>query len=354
MTARLETYSQVPLGFETVIEDNQSKTWNLWWNVKLSDDPESWDNEIELINNMQARLDELTDDERLTRAQMAEFCRLNPSFPESIEIICKEIGDGHFSGRVTMGCEGRGLLDSLGHESPKDEWRGILEEYSRSLERWLAQSRPQNPREYKVSGFLGEPTDDKEDFVSRLISVLGDEEPSISSLRKLVENTCRETHSEFGTFVDRPFNCFSCQVGWSEGTSIPDCPCNWTMFLDAGLLCAGTSGEKRSIFDEFRRFTEENTLVYTAKVNSWLTEVPSQDISSVLSARYVPEGAESEVAERIRSYLGEKDEVKEWLMACLLKTVKDNQRWHKRSELIDDFPEASSWFQEHPSRSTSH
>jgi hypothetical protein len=40
------------------------------------------------------------------------------------------------------------------------------------------------------------------------------------------------------------------------------------------------------------------------------------------------------------------EEVKEWLAACLLKTLKDNQRWLKAPELIDNYPEATSWLTE--------
>jgi hypothetical protein len=41
--------------------------------------------------------------------------------------------------------------------------------------------------------------------------------------------------------------------------------------------------------------------------------------------------------------LGGRDGFKEWLAACLLKTLTSNQRWHKTGEMIDDHPEARSW-----------
>jgi hypothetical protein len=41
--------------------------------------------------------------------------------------------------------------------------------------------------------------------------------------------------------------------------------------------------------------------------------------------------------------LGGRDGFKEWLTACLLKTLTSNQRWHKTGEMIDDHPEARSW-----------
>ncbi len=68
MNAKPMTYEHVPLGFEIVINNTDvemGKIWNLWHNVKLTDDPESWDPEIRLINEMQGRLDKLTVDQRL-------------------------------------------------------------------------------------------------------------------------------------------------------------------------------------------------------------------------------------------------------------------------------------------------
>ncbi len=341
MSAKLVAYEYVPSGFEMVVENKQVKAWNLWWNVKLTDDPEAWDSEIKSINEMQGKLGELASDQRLIRAQMAEFCREHPLFPQSIDILCEEIGDGRFSHPVKVGCEGRGLLDSLGHHDPKtlsDQWEETLGAYARSLRKWLVRGRVdwENPIESKVFHFLGQPADSKEAFVEKLISVLDSEGPSISSLKELVEDKCRESHGQ-SVFVTpgHPLSCFSCQDG---------CPERRCMILDAGLLCAQIPGEKRSIVEQFRRFVEENVLAYAVAINSWLNEVPSKHVTSLITARYIAEDNALETPKRVYSSLGEKDEAKVWLTACLLKTIKDNQRWHRRTELIDDFPEATSWF----------
>jgi len=42
--------------------------------------------------------------------------------------------------------------------------------------------------------------------------------------------------------------------------------------------------------------------------------------------------------------LGKNEPLKTWLVGCLLKTVKDNNRLQERTELIDGFPKASDWF----------
>ncbi len=350
MSAKLVICEHVPSGFEMLIVKKEVKTWNLWWNVKLTDDPEAWDREIRLINEIQGRLGDLTSDQRLIRAQMAEFCRRHSLFPQSIDILCQEIGEGRFSKPVKIGCEGRGLLDSLWYhdsQSLNDQRREILTEYARSLKRWLAQGQRENPTEYKVFGFLGQQTNNKEAFAEKLISVIDSEKPQISSLKKLCRDECRETHGKsiFETdWIPFPFRCFKCQEGCPEGASVPNCQCCDSMVLDAGLLCAGTDGEKRQIASEFRRFIEESILVYAIAINSWLKEARAKHVTPLKTARYITEDNALEIAESVYSSLGEKDEAKVWLTACLLKTIKDNQRWHKTTELIDDFPDATSWF----------
>ncbi len=353
MTAKLVAYEHVPSGFEIVIGNTDvemGKIWNLWWNIKLTDDPERWDSEIKMINEMQRRLGELSLDQRLIRAQIAEFCRLHPLFPRSIEIFCKEIGDDCFSRPVKTGCEGRGLLDSLGFhdsESLNEQQKDFLTEYVGSLEKWLRHGQAETATESKVLGFLGQPTDSKVALVEKLVHIVDPNEPSVSSLRRLAEDMVKEAHRDFETlagtrYLDRPFNCFKCL----PEASIPKCQCCYSMFLDASVLCTGAFGEKRSMVDEFRRFTEENILAYSVAINSWLKEASSKQVVWLKNARYVSKDVVLKIAERVCSSLGEKDEVEEWLAACLLKTIKDNQRWHERTELIDKFPEATSYFRD--------
>jgi len=243
MTGKLLSYEYVPLGFEMVIENKQAKAWNLWWNTNLTDDPERWDSEIRAVNEMQRKLEEATSDQRLIRAQIAEFCRENPLFPQSVEILCKEIGNERFTDPVCMGCEGRGLLNSLGYHdagSMKKQTEETLRRYSQSIKKWLAQGRPESPNELKVFLFLGQPKDRKEEFARRLVSTIDSGELSISPLKKLSEEECKET---YGSPVlegrGRPFVCFRCKA-----SEAPDCQCCYSTILDAGLLCTGTFDKK--------------------------------------------------------------------------------------------------------------
>lgn len=98
------------------------------------------------------------------------------------------------------------------------------------------------------------------------------------------------------------------------------CRCCHPMLLDSGLLCASTAGEVKLMLGEFRRFVEEYILSYSNAINSWLNEEPPKG-GWLKDARYVSENGSLEIVEDIRSSLGERDEVKEWLAACLLKTV---------------------------------
>jgi hypothetical protein len=353
MSAELMAYEHVSLGFEIVIKNadvEMGKIWNLWHNVKLTDDPESWDGEINLINKMQGRLGKLTVDQRLIRAQMAEFCRVCPLFPRSIDILCEEIGHDRFSKPAKMGCEGRDLLDSLGYHdraSLNEQQKEILSEYVRSLKKWLRQGQPETSTESKVFGFLGQPTDSKVALVEKLVHIADSNDLSVSSLMRLTEDMCKEKHKDLqilarASYLGRPLNCFKCLL--NEG-GIHKCQCCYSMLLDSGLLCAGTTSEIRLMLDEFRRFTEENVLAYSAAINSWLRGAPLRPVTMPKDAHFIKDNG-LKITEKVHASLGEKDEVKEWLTACLLKTVKDNQRWHKTTELIDSFPEATSWLRE--------
>lgn len=354
MNAKLMAYEYVPFGFEVVIDNTEvemGKIWNLWHNVKLTDDPESWDSEINSINKMQRGLGKLTADQRLIRAQIAEFCRVCPAFPRSVDILFEEIGGDRFSRPVRIGCEGRGLLDSLGYHdqaSLREQQKETLAEQVKSLEKWLEKSQAETAVELKVFGFLGQPTDDKVAAVEKLVHTTSSAEPSVSSFRKLAQDMCKETQKDSVTvtcerYGGRPFNCFGCLP---EDASTIKCQCCYSLLVDACLLCVGTSGEERSMLDEFGRFVEENVLLYSVAVSSWLKGESLKHVAWLDSARYVSEESASGIARKVHSFLGEKNEIKEWLAACLLKTIKDNQRWHKRTELIDDFPEATSYFKE--------
>lgn len=349
MSAKLMTYQHVPLGFEIIINEpgvGTGRILNLWFNIKMTDDPESWDEEVRFINGMQDRLGLVNMDTRLIRAQIAGFCRVHPFFPGSIDLLCEEIGVDRFSHPINIGCEGRGLLTALGQMDPQESdamRKASLNGYSQSLYKWENKQNPENLLESKIHGFLGRPTDIKENFIKRLLSTINPDVASISNLKKISNDICIETQGE--SILERPgrpMSCFKCD-GCSDGAAGPNCGCCYGMLLDAALVCVGSSTGKNGVFEEFHRFTQEAILTYCLAINSWLQAVPAESVISITTMRYFTEELERQINQKVHASLGEKNDVKEWLAACLLKTVRDNQRWHKKDELIDSFPQATSW-----------
>jgi hypothetical protein len=91
-------------------------------------------------------------------------------------------------------------------------------------------------------------------------------------------------------------------------------------------------------------FVQEYVLAYALALNAWLRQSAPEPVTRRIATRYLDEDAATALAAKVHALLGEVDAVKEWLVACLLKTVKDNQRWRKGRELIDGVPQATSWF----------
>lgn len=355
MNPKLLSSVRVPPGFEVVIDNadvEMGKIWNLWWNITLSDDPESWDAEITSINSMQETLKDITTDDRLIRAHMAEFCRRHPLFPHSIDILCQEIGESRVLDPVKIGCEGRGLLDTLGYHDSEQlirKRKAFFALYKRSLEKWLTHNRPETPTDFKVFQFLGQPSAVKNSFVEKVMNTISGE-PSASDIRELCEAQCRKSSRTWERdWVPFPFKCFNCQEGCPEGAFVPTCPCCDGMVLDAGLLCAGECSEQ-TMAHEFRQFIEEYTLVYVIALNSWLTNVHTKTVSPLKGAHYTTEDGALEIIERVHTLLSEKSKTKEWLATCLLKTIKSRKGYPedgvKRTELVDRIPDTCSWLRE--------
>ncbi len=367
MGTELLPYRYVPPGFEILIgfdsqfgpsvkgeiaPSSKGGIWNLWFNTTLSDNPETWDDEVNAINSMQTGLGNLTDDHRLIRAHMAGYCRFHPFYPQSIDILCEEIGTGRFIRPVRFGCEGRGLLEALGKENPQtldEQRRESLTRHLQALNKWLAHSSQENAIDVMVFGFLGQPTDNKTSFVEKLVSNINPDEPSIIAINDICRKQCIKTHGESAvTGIAFPHICFKCEQLSCE---IPNCQCCHAMLLNAALICTGVFGEERPLSKEkelFEQwvFVEEHILAYATAVNSWLNGTSLESVNWPLEGEYVTSDSALQIAQRVYEALGKKEEVKEWLATCLLKTLKDNQRWLNAPELIDNYPEATSWLTE--------
>jgi len=352
MSVELLPYEHVPPGFEIVMgrgevcPGSKGGIWNLWWNVQLSDDPRKWDAEIIAINDLQTGLGLIDDDYRLIRAQMAEFCRVSPLFPESIDILCEEIGAGKMVKPYRLGCEGRNLLESLGYHdeaSIGDQLALIVGQYNKALGKWLEGVTPETPLDSRVSGLLGDITEKKRDLVGEITSVLDSDATPCDSLLAICGKGCREQMGPNYDTRARPLHCLDCEMARTEGAQKPRCSCSVGIVIDAGILCTRIHDSWRALLNEYRRFAEEYTLAYSMAINSWLCGKPAESVTSTVECGYLTEEIASRIPEGVVASLGVLDECKVWLAACLLKTLKGNQRWHETEELIDGYPKATSY-----------
>lgn len=345
---RLMAYPYVPPGFEMVLSEEDGVTllspgsgggcWGLWFNVSLSDDSASWDDEVQRLNQLQVTLPALSDDQRLVMAQMAELCRYHPLFPGSVEIIISNIGAEKLLDASNMGCEGRGLLTKLGVHSEKllaEQSRRVALNFSRVLRKALRGDEAVSPLEKKYSLLVKQIGSDSRGTVSWLADVLARGEPETKSFRELC-SAHGDLAYEDAPPTGRPFHCFRCEQESGQ--------CCFSQQTEATLLCTSgmETGETRKLF---RRFSEEYVLAYCDALNSWLTDLPPVNPWTDIDTLYVDEAEAQTIAEETAETLGEKTPLKVWLAGCLLKTLKSNQRGHSHEELLDGVPGAVSWLE---------
>ncbi|MBN2334810.1 hypothetical protein JXL21_04570 [Candidatus Bathyarchaeota archaeon] len=345
---RLMEYPFVPPGFEMVLGEEQGEAgvapgsgggcWGMWFNVSLSDDPTAWDDEVERLNQLQKTLPSLSEDQRLVRAQMAEFCRYHPLFPGSVETIIRNVGAGRLMDASNIGCEGRRLLVTLGvhtEEALRDQGRRVALSTSDALRKALRGEKPDDPAEKKYHSLAGRLGDAERRSAGWLADVLARGMPEAASFRELCEAHGRK-HSDFDELEGRPYSCLGCVEGSGQ--------CCFTQQMEATLLCL-SGGDAEARGRRLNRFREEYVLAYCDAVNSWLGDRPPLNPWPDIEALYVGEDEATDIAQRVEASLGGKTPEKVWLAGCLLKTLKSNQRWRSRGELLDGFLGAASWLE---------
>jgi len=254
--------------------------------------------------------------------------------------VCEEIGASTIEAPPPLGCEGRGLLQSLGYHQDADIEEGVraqLKAIDAAVCRWRDGETPKTATDRQVSLFLGEPTGPKREFAERLLAVLRSGDDSILALRELAEGQCQQALGDVKG-RGRPFNCLGCLA---PDDACPICKCSYSMLAWAGMLCADTPAPDNPPGKVFQTFVQEHVLVYAAALNAWLSD-DGRDPAPLPRLASVSETDAKDIASRVHGSLGEKDSEKTWLVVSLLKTVVGNQRWHKGRELIDGFPEVTS------------
>ncbi|MFW9843652.1 MAG: hypothetical protein ACFFEV_03675 [Candidatus Thorarchaeota archaeon] len=345
---RLISYQHVPAGFEIVINENSlypgsgGGIWNLWWNVQLSDDPAVWDREIRALNTMQKEIGPLTSDQRHVRIHMAELCRNSDTFPTSLDILCAEIGAEKITTPWNFGCEGRNLRETLGIAANPDdrlEQRVFLfNSYQIAFSSWIHEKEPENLFEAKVLNYLGDINRNKVELVNALRKLVNPALPSTNSLRDLY---IEETRRYFGEPLRQCLNCGEI-ADIINNQCYPGCSCCERFYIDT-LLLVSKFIEPNEMYREMFRYHQECLLGYMFAINSWLIEEESTLVTDVMSPIFLNQQMAKQIPIQVKRLLGERSQVKEWLAGCMLKTMRSNRSLESSTQIIDDFPEASSW-----------
>ena len=344
----LISYQHVPAGFEIVINENSlhpgsgGGIWNLWWNVQLSDDPAIWDREIRALNTMQKEIGLLTNDQRYVRIHMAEWCRNSDTFPTSLDILCAEIGAEKITTPWNFGCEGRNLREVLGIAADSDdrmEQRVFLfNSYQIAISSWINEKEPESLFEAKVLNYLGDISKEKVELINSLRKLVNPALPSTNSLRDLY---IEETKRYFGEPLRQCLNCGEV-ADTVNGQCFPDCSCCERFYIDT-LLLVNKFIKPNEMYKEMFRFHQECLLGYMFAINAWLIDEEPTLVTDVLTPVFIRQQLVEQIPKQVKRLLGTRTQAKEWLAGCLLRTIKGNRSWKLEDQMINLYPEASSW-----------
>lgn len=349
----LVDYEMVPIGFEVAIVDDKEVTVPLWDGGMFMGKEEDWDDEVHFINELQRRLRKLDKNARMLRLQIIGNEQCNYKFFQNVSKILK--GIGKMSPRK----------DVLGHVPNVPDYLRPLEKdrieigkaHIRFLELWLQGKRAREAKN-TLPRF--------KHFVDPIYHALGERTP----LKKL--------------YVERMIISFSYPVlHWSgevdlsiiDGKTVDDFGINHPRGLEIDKKIAEAKGIKlayhESNFANKKQFGDEILahIVYRGrglcnhkffrhldiilksigkgewrkdnpprgKEKAELAEKISQHVfaldswlAGVEKEKVIVENPDARKAiEEVYDSLGKRTQIKEWLTACLWKTMKDNKKYYK-------------------------
>jgi len=344
---------RVPVGFEVAIVDGKEVTVPLWNGGMFMGKEEDWDDEVRFINELQRRLRKLDKNARILRLQIISNEQCHYKFFQNISKILEGIG------RM------RPRTDVLGHVPNVPGYLHALEKdriemgkaYLRFLELWLkgkSASEAKNALpQYKrfvdsIYHALGERTQLKKLYVERMIISFSypvlhwSGEADLSDVdgktvddfgvnhprgleidKKIAEaKGVKLTYSESNFGNKKQFGDDMLAHIVYRGRGL----CNHKFFrhLDIMLKSIG-KGEWRK--DNPPRGKERAELAekisqHVFALDSWLAEVEKE--------KAIMENPDArKVIEEVYDSLDERTQVKEWLVASLWKTMKDNKKYYK-------------------------
>lgn len=356
----LVDYERVPIGFEVATAEGKEVTVPLWNGGMFMGNEEDWDDEVRFINELQKRLRKLDKNARLLRLQIIGNEQCNYKFFQNISKILEGIGRMYPRN------------DVLGHVPNVPDYLRPLEQdrlemgkaHLKILELWLqgrsaSEAKSALPRHKHVVDpiyqALGERTSLKKLYVERMtisfsypvlhwsgeadlsnvdgktVDDFGINHPRGLEIdkriaeAKSVKLTYRE--SNFGNKKQFGDEILAYIVYRGRGL------CNHKFFRHFDIILKSIGkGEWRK--DNPPRGKERAELAekisqFVFALDSWLAEVEKEK-------SIVENPAARNVIEEVYGSLGERTPVKEWLAACLWKTMKDNKKYYKIVKIDKD------------------
>lgn len=383
MKHRLVPYDQIEPGFESIrVEDDEDtpastiasdhsgslmRKWSTW---NGRDDPAQWDDEIRLINGLQARLGSLDEDVRRIRAHIASLTPCDASLPMAVDELLDATGRGRLrEPSFRNGCWNCGMWWKTKGTQPRqlESMRAIHDVVTGRLA-----GKPEDEtilkypyaagfvrRTYKWLGPSTELTDLQKLLVERMLlpfeflTVESCTTPFSewdSSVRELSESVMKNCFAEGGRGAEIDTE-IATQVGLPKITMrFPDqarqAPIGDPQKMDLYILCCALAHGLHTLSDchhstfrwieswiysigtgrwgiPTRRLGSERQRVgrllfgYLLGIDRWLMGIPMQFL--LLDFGHVGLGLDpkNEIV-RVYAYLGtRKTQVKEWLVACL-------------------------------------
>ena len=344
-------YERVPVGFEIAIVDGKEVTVPLWNGGMFMGKEEDWDDEVRFINELQKGLRKLDENARVLRLQIIGNEQCNYKFFQNISKILEGIGRMY------------PRKDVLGHVPNVPDYLRPLEKdrlelgkaHLKILELWLqgkSASEVKNALpQYKrfvdpIYKALGERTPLKKLYVERVIisfsypvlhwteevdlskvdgravDEFGINHPRGLEIDKKIAKGVKLTYqdSNFGNKKQFGDEILAYIVYRGRGL------CNHKFFrhLDIILKSIGKEEWRKDNPPRGKERAElaEKISHHVFALDSWLAEVKERKaIAENPNAR--------EVIEKVYRSLGKRAHVKEWLAACLWKTMKNNKKYYK-------------------------
>jgi hypothetical protein len=363
----LAPYEETRPGYELLVEETcigprdmgvfktvQSKyleicLWNIWEKKK---DPADTDVEKRRINEMQLALNYLSDDDRYIRLQIADLERCHYTFPRNVDLILEGIASGKVCLDETISCEppwawmlkvlrqrrGLQMVEAAGANTRQKK----VGTYTRILAAWLAESDPCALKEdlpnpiglaETIYSRLGVPTKLKSLYILKLLYSL-----NFWAYPPLEQHGRWERYSDitkvFDLAIQQELEGCEDRVGRRIDRNHDSGLCHHSFFRHVDHLIAWIGSEdsvKLPGEGEERKRIHKEVTNYVHVLGSWLAGRTLEEAATIW-----PECEGT--GQRLYDLLGDPALRKRWLVACLWKTLQENQAHHGLGAL-DDQPE---------------